>query len=305
MSPGAEGRGRAGKARTRETVISRFLGAGLRPRKALGQHFLHDPKILGEIAEAALLTSSDAVLEIGTGPGTLTRELAARAGRVLTVELDPRMLEFAEEEMSGVSGVRFLCADALGGKGELNPLLEAEVRALGPFKLVANLPYSIATQVLLALFSSGLPLSLGLVTIQRELAARILAAPPSRKYGPLSALLAFWATVERVRPLPPGAFWPPPEVSSEVIRIRPRPAPLGKREAYPAYRSWVHRLFSQRRKQVGGLLRDILGEEGASAALRTLGLKPTARPESIDPEGFVRMAEVAPAFRFDTVVYPP
>jgi 16S rRNA (adenine1518-N6/adenine1519-N6)-dimethyltransferase len=274
----------------RDTVFARLRRAGLAAKKGFGQHFLHDRKILAEIADAAGLDRSDTVLEVGTGPATLTREIAARAGRVLTVEIDRAMAEFARRELSGLDGVRLLRLDALDGKGGLNPSLVEELRRLGPFKAVANLPYGIATPFILSLFSSGLDARLAVFTVQRELAVRLRAAPGGRDYGPASVVLAFWATLEKVRTLPPGAFWPPPAVVSEVVRIRPRARPLGDPSLFPAYCSWAHRLFSQRRKQLGGLLREALEPAAVEPALKALDKEPRARPEEISPEGFLILA---------------
>ncbi len=282
-----------------DTVLARLKAAGLRPRKKLGQHFLHDPKILSEIADAARLEPGDAVLEVGTGPATLTRILAARAGRVLTVELDEEILSFARAELAGASNVSFFPGDAMDGKGGLNPALAADLRALGPFKLVANLPYSIATPLVIALLESGLPARLLVATVQKELALRLAASPGTRDYSPATVLLAYWARVEVVRSLPPGAFWPPPAVASAVVRIEPR-EPLGDRETYAAYAAWAHRLLSHRRKQVGGILRDAVGREAAETALALLRIAPTARPDAVSPEGFVRLAGGMPRFQFDS-----
>jgi 16S rRNA (adenine1518-N6/adenine1519-N6)-dimethyltransferase len=272
-------------------VIARLRRAGIRPRKGLGQHFLHDSKILAGIAEAGDIGADEVILEIGTGPGTLTRELSARAGRVITVDVDPVMIRFARKELRGRENVRFIEMDALDGKGSLNPDLRQEIEALGSFKLVSNLPYSIATPLLLSLFESRLPIRLAAVTLQKELAARLGARPSTRDYGPATVLLAFWARVEPVRVLPPGAFWPPPAVSSEVIRIVPHPAPIGEATVYPSYSWWAHRLFSQRRKQVGGLLREILGADKAVEALNGLGIQAQERPDRIHPNGYLLLAK--------------
>lgn len=303
MTPGIEGGVPESVGRRdpeRGGVIGRLRRAGIRPRKGLGQHFLHDPKILAGIAEAADLSPDDTVLEVGTGPGTLTRELAARAGRVITADLDPVMIQFAREELRDRGNVRFLEMDALDGKGSLNPALVQEIEALGSLKLVANLPYSIATPLLISLFESRLPIRLATVTLQKELAARLGAPPSTRDYGPATILLAFWARVEPVRALPPGAFWPPPAVSSEVIRILPHPEPLGEADVYPSYTWWAHRLLSQRRKQVGGLLREVLGAEKAAEALLGLGIPAQERPDRIPPIGYLFLARtygLPPIFR--------
>jgi 16S rRNA (adenine1518-N6/adenine1519-N6)-dimethyltransferase len=283
----------------KDTVLSRLRRAGLHPRKVLGQHFLHDPRILADIAEAAELGLGDAVLEVGTGPGTLTRVLAEKAGKVLTVEIDAEMLDFARAELQDRGNVQFLRADALDGKSGLGAEFRRELEALGPFKLVANLPYAVATPLLLALLESGLPLILGVVTIQKELATRLAAPSSTRDYGPATAIVSYWAHLRRVRTLPRGAFWPPPAVASEVVRLEPRPAPLGERSRYPSFRAWVHRLFTHRRKQLGGLLREALGEEEAGKALGVLALGPSARPEEIPPQGFVVLAERYPTIGFD------
>lgn len=274
----------------KNTVLGRLRRAGLLPHKRLGQHFLHDPGILAGIAGAAALGPGDTVLEVGTGPGTLTRFLAARAGQVLTVEVDPEILAFARQELLGLDTIRFFPADALDGKGALNPALVDELRRLGPFKLVANLPYSIATPLLLLLFASGLEVRLAIATVQKEVALRLGAAPGTKEYGPATVVLAFWATLEKIRTLPAGAFWPPPKVTSEVVRITPRPEPLGDPALFPPVQAWAHRLLGHRRKQVGGILRGLLGPGRAVKALGILGLDPQARPDSVTPLGFCALA---------------
>jgi 16S rRNA (adenine1518-N6/adenine1519-N6)-dimethyltransferase len=220
------------------------------------------------------------------------------------VEVDAGMLDFASSELRGAGNVELLLADALDGKGGLNPRVLERVRALGAFKLVANLPYSIATPLILAILESDLPVRGMLVTVQKELARRLGAPPDTRDYSPATVLLAFWATVEVLRTLPPGAFWPPPRVASAVTRIVPRP-PLGTMDLYQPYGAWAHRLLSQRRKQVGKLLREALGTRGGEEALRLLGLEASRRPDTVTPEGFFLLARKWPTFEFDSTLRAP
>jgi len=286
-------------------VLSRLRQAGLLPRKGLGQHFLHDPAILSQIASAGELTSGEAILEVGTGPGTLTRFLSGDGRRVITVEVDPAMLDFAREELAGREGITFLGFDALDGRGGLNPRLRRELEQVGPFKLVSNLPYGSATPLLLAVLESGLHLVLAIVTVQKEVAERLTAKLGTRDYSPLTVLAAYWAIADRLRVLPPGSFWPPPRVSSAVVKLRPHPKPFDSPEIYIAYRGWVHRLLSQRRKQLGGLLRDALGPAGEANALSLLALEPAVRPDRVPPRGFLRLAREFRSFEFDTPVTFP
>ena len=129
-------------------LLGRLKSAGLAPRKSLGQHFLHDPSILSSLVESAGVGKGSHVLEIGTGPGTLTRELASRSSSVLTVEIDERMGAFAAVELEGFDNVEILQLDALDGKRKLHPLLLERLEGLGEFTWVSNLPYKIATTVI-------------------------------------------------------------------------------------------------------------------------------------------------------------
>jgi 16S rRNA (adenine1518-N6/adenine1519-N6)-dimethyltransferase len=270
-------------------VLGRLRRAGLLPRKALGQHFLHDPKLLAALAEEARVGPGDSVLEIGTGPGTLTRELARRAGRVLTVDVDPRLLGFARQELKGFPNIQFHEGDALEGKGKaLSRDLVVRLRALEPFIWVSNLPYNVAATAIVLLLESGLEWTRASLLVQEEVAERIAAGPGEPAYGPTSALVAFWAGARLGRRVPAGAFWPPPRVTSRVLHLERGP-PLAPAGQYPGYRAWVRKLFAGRRKQLRALLRRALGPEG-DRALAAWGWDPSRRPETLAPEDFLRLA---------------
>ena len=286
MSSDARGESAAG-------VLARLRAAGLGPRKQLGQHFLHDPRLLSAIVSAAGVEAGDRVLEVGTGPGTLTREIARRAAEVVTVEVDPAMVAFARSELCGFENIRFVEADALDGKGRLAPELERAAASIEPFLWISNLPYGLAATLIVLLSESSLRWTRAALTVQDEVARRIAAGPEDPSYGPTSALVAYGASARLGKRIPPGAFWPPPRVTSRVLHLE-RKDPLGPPDLYPAYRSWVKRLFATRRKQIGGMLREALGEDAAARAMAQAGWKPSLRPDALGPRDFLFLAERYP-----------
>lgn len=276
-------------------VLLRLRREGFLPRKALGQHFLLDPRILGAIADAAGVGPSDVVFEVGTGPGTLTRELAGRARRVITVEVDAAIQAFARRELAEHDNIDYLCASVIARDGRLDPRVDAALRDAGPFLWVSNLPYNLATSLIVTVCESGLSWSRAALTVQAEVARRLTAVSPSRDYGPTTALVAYWADVRAGARIAPGSFSPAPKVDSRVLLVRRRD-PLGDPrdpDEYGRYRRWVKTLFAHRRKQVGRLLRQALGEEEGIAVCERLGWDPTRRPETLMPGDFLALARSA------------
>lgn len=286
--------GRSGRRTgTGSGTLARLREEGLSPRKSLGQHFLHDRSILEEIVAAADVGPEDRVLEVGTGPGLLTRQLAVRAQRVLTVEVDRRMMEFAGRELRDLPNIDFLEGDVLEGRTRLRGEVVAALRGLEPFLWVSNLPYGLATTLIVLLCESGLRWTRAALTVQEEVAERILAGAGDAAYGPVSALVAYWADARRGRRIVPGSFWPPPRVHSRVLVLERR-GPLGKVNEYPGFRHWVKALFPRRRKQIRRILRDILGREQATEVLAQTGWRPEARPEDLEPGDFLLLARSLP-----------
>lgn len=276
-------------------VLARLRDSGLAPRKRLGQHFLHDPQLLRALVSDAGVTASDHVFEVGTGPGTLTRELALRARSVLSVDVDPGLLAFARDEIGPTQNVELLEVNAIEKGLRLAGSLRDRLRSEGRFLWVSNLPYGIASPLIVAVLQAELPWASASVLVQDEVAERLASRPGSKTYGALTALVAFWARVTLGRKIPPGAFWPPPAVHSRVVHLEPS-GPLGRAEEFAPYSAWVKRLFQGRRKQVGGLLRGLLGPELARAAAINAQLLPSQRPEQLRPEDFLRLAREFPAF---------
>jgi len=243
---------------------------GLTPISGLGQHFLIDGNLLHLMVEEAGVGENDLVLEVGCGTGSLTVLLAQRGGHVIAVELDERLLEIAQEALARFDNVTFWKGDVLSGKHTLAPDLthitaERWTRRPGlHLKVVSDLPYKVATPVIVNLWESELPIELMLVTVQRELAERLVAQPGTKAYGALTVKVAVWAQAEVLRVLPASVFWPRPAVASAFVRLRRRREPLVGREEYRWLVGLVEALFRHRRKTLA---------RGLKVAGAELGLK--------------------------------
>ena len=279
-----------------------FARRGIAPQHRYGQNFLIDLNIHELIARAAQVEPVDVVLEVGPGAGALTALLAERASAVVAVEIDPALARLTAEAVSGRLNVRVLNKDALAGKHELDPEVVDNLKAglaVAPdrrLKLVANLPYNVATPLITNLLvHPELHPALMVVTIQLELAERLRAAPATAAYGGLSILVQALADVEVVRTLPPKVFWPRPAVDSAVVAIRPDPA----RRAAIADLPWFHRVvrevFLHRRKNLRGVLhgawKDRWTKAEVDALLADLGLDGQLRAEALDVAEFRALAD--------------
>src|SRR5947209_14982301 len=211
-------------------VKSLLDARGLRPKNKLGQNFLIDLNLLDLIVRTAELDRRDLVLEVGTGTGGLTTRLAEPAGAVLSVELDLAIHELARELVGPRPNVRLMRADALRTKNDLNPDVLAALAEMKQahhcerVKLVANLPYAVATPVVSNLLLSDVGIERMVVTVQWEIAERLMARPGTADYGALAVLVQSLADVELIRKLAPAVFWPRPQVESAVVRVRPSAA---------------------------------------------------------------------------------
>jgi 16S rRNA (adenine1518-N6/adenine1519-N6)-dimethyltransferase len=261
----------------REVIARHGLGA----RKALGQNFLLDLNLTGRIARAAAPLDGIEVCEIGPGPGGLTRALlAAGAGRVVAIERDERCVAALAELAEAYPGrLEIVAGDAL----ELDP---AALTA-APRKIVANLPYNIATPLLLRWLPGIAAYESLTLMFQKEVALRLAAAPRSKDYGRLSVVTQWLAEPLLQFDIPPRAFVPPPKVTSTVVRLLPRPQPLA-----PCRREDLERVtasaFGQRRKMLRQSLKSLGGDPGP--LLEAAGIPPTARAEEIGVEGFCALA---------------
>ncbi len=246
------------------------------------------------LLEAAAITPNDVVLEVGTGTGSLTALLAQKAAAVVTVEIDPQMFQLASEELHRVDNVVMLQVDALRTKNRLNPtVLEAVHAQLAAapgrrFKMVANLPYNIATPILSNLLGEEQPPQTMTATIQKELAERIAARPGSKDYGALSIWIQAQCRVEILRILPPEVFWPRPKVSSAFLQITLDETLRRRILDRPFFHQFVRAMFCHRRKflrsELSTVVKGRLGKPAVDAILSQLNLDGTARAESLDVE---------------------
>ena len=257
-----------------------------RPRKRLGQHFLNDPQILGDIADALAPGSTDTVVEIGPGRGALTTLLAARAGRVAAVELDTALAERLRAAYADDPRVTVHNRDVLDA-----PL--SEFAGTDDFLVAGNVPYYITTPILF--HALRVPRARRAVfLVQREVADRVIAAPGSEAYGALSANVQALATATLVRGVPPGAFTPAPKVASALIRVEPRPDPVISDAEQRGFSEFVIAAFGMRRKQMRRVLRTMRGitPDAAERALAAAGVRPDLRPEVLGPSEFATLWRV-------------
>jgi 16S rRNA (adenine1518-N6/adenine1519-N6)-dimethyltransferase len=249
------------------------------PKKSLGQHFLVDENMLGVIARLAELDPHDVALEIGPGLGVLTRVLATRCAHVHAVELDPR-LEPHLRDVVALPNVSLHWGDALRiDLGALEPQ---------PTKLVANLPYNVATPIV-AESLDGLPtLDLWCVMVQREVAERFFATPSTKAYGAVSVLVQLAARRTALHLVSRSVFRPPPNVDSAIVAFRRLALP----EHFPDIRRVVDGAFAHRRKTLANSLQlaGVAAREEVVAALAALGLDPSVRAEALEPPLFVELA---------------
>jgi 16S rRNA (adenine1518-N6/adenine1519-N6)-dimethyltransferase len=251
---------------TLSSIRKELSGRNLRPATGLGQHFLIDGNLLRLMVEEAAVVAGDLVLEVGCGTGSLTQLLAARAGHVIAVEVDERLLDIAREALRGCPNVTFWQGDVLARKHALAPQLADLIsQQLGEhpdrcFKMVSDLPYQVATPVIMNLLESELAPELMLVTVQRELAEKLTAQPGTRPYGAVTVKVAVRAEAKVLRLLRPSVFWPRPAVESAFVRLRRREEPLVSPTEYPGFARLVDTLFRHRRKTLGRGLA-ILGRE--------------------------------------------
>jgi 16S rRNA (adenine1518-N6/adenine1519-N6)-dimethyltransferase len=282
---------------THDDTEPRLLGAaevralaarlGIRPTKKLGQNFVIDANTVRRIVRVSKVDAADVVLEVGPGLGSLTLGLLGVASRVVAVEIDDVLAAalpdtVAERAASAVTRLDVVRADAL--RIDLLP-------GPPPTTLVANLPYNVAVPVVLHVLETFATIRSALVMVQAEVGDRMAAPPGSRTYGVPSAKIAWYARAERAGPIGRGVFWPAPNVDSALVRLvrRPPPATTATREQVFAV---VDAAFGQRRKSLRAALSGWAGSAAAAEeSLRSAGVDPGARGESLDIATFARMAE--------------
>jgi 16S rRNA (adenine1518-N6/adenine1519-N6)-dimethyltransferase len=252
-------------------------------RRALGQHFLRDPGIARAIVDLVAPTQRDLVVEIGPGQGALTVELARRGGRLIALEVDPRLIEALRRRLPEVE---IQHADARGW--DYGALARP---AGGRVLVVGNLPYSVSKPIVTALQAARRSIDVMALMLQREVAERLAAPPGGKVYGALSVLTQAGCDVELALRVPPGAFRPPPQVDSAVVRIRPRPESRVPEAMEGRFRDVVRAAFGRRRKTLPNALSEglhvPLGQ--AREATARAGVDPARRAETLTIPEFVAL----------------
>lgn len=276
--------------------VQRLLAEhGLRPSRALGQHFVADPNTVRRVVRLAGVGPGSAVVEVGPGLGSLTLALADAGAGVVAVEVDAGLAGVVREVVAG-RAVEVVEADALHVDWER--LLSRPVPGTGDdaaaWSLVANLPYNVATPLVVGVLEGAPRVRRLLVMVQREVGERLAASPGSGAYGAVSVKVAYWATASVVGRVPPTVFVPRPRVESALVRIerRDEPAVPASVVGYDRLVEVVRAGFAQRRKMLRRALAGVVGPEAFAAA----GVAPEARAEELDVEAWGRLAAVpAPA----------
>jgi 16S rRNA (adenine1518-N6/adenine1519-N6)-dimethyltransferase len=255
---------------------------GIKLTKSLGQNFLHDANQLRRIVELAQLSPTDRVLEIGPGLGPLTELLVERAGEVLAIEKDARLCAVL---LRRFTKLQLLQADAL-------KYLQTDSSDWSDWKVVSNLPYSVASPIIVELAQAAQPPMLMVVTLQLEVVRRLVAKAGHPDYGLLTLLVQLHYEPRENFKIPPGCFFPPPDVDSACIKLLRRKSPLLAKESEPVFRKVLKRGLSQRRKMMLKLLKQDWAVERLQAAFASVGLPETIRAEQVDLLTFVKLAEI-------------
>lgn len=274
---------------SRQQVQAWFDQTGGHPSRSLGQNFVVDPNTVRRIVRLADVGSTTKVVEIGAGLGSLTLALAETGASVLAVEIDRHVIDGLRENTSVRSNVMVLHADAMAL--DWNEVLPPEE---GPYTLVANLPYNIATPLIADLLDFVPQISVMLVMVQKEVADRFAAAPRTSAYGAVTVKVAYWAVARIVGVVPPTVFLPRPNVDSGLVRIdRHAGGPIVPEDVVRAQTIFglVKAGFAQRRKMLRGNLAGTVVESDFVAA----GVAPTARAEELDVHAWVRLATAVEA----------
>ena len=248
-------------------------------KKHLGQNFLYDPSILDNIISAAGLSGEDTVVEIGPGPGRLTRKLAEGVKKLIAIELDPELYERLKGDFIAYRNVEIIHADAL----------KFPFESIGEFKVVANIPYYITTPIIFRLHDAKKYLQSMTLTIQKEVAERIVARPGGKDYGVLTIMIQYFAQPELKFIIPKEAFRPMPKVDSALVhmKILGQPRVMVRDEA--VFSRLVRTAFSQRRKTLSNSLKGV--SDNIKDVLLQSGIDPQRRPETLSLEEFARLSD--------------
>jgi 16S rRNA (adenine1518-N6/adenine1519-N6)-dimethyltransferase len=261
---------------------------GLIPRKRLGQHFLIDRNILNKVIRTAKIEKEDVVLEVGPGLGEMTLALARHAKRVIAIEIDPKLVAILKKKMEDLPNVEVVRSDIL--RLSFNQFLEKEGQ---PIKVVANLPYQISTPLLFRFIESKEVFATFTLTLQKEVAERMVAPPGGKDYGPLSIFTQLFLDISVRFFIKPSAFFPPPKIESAVVHMAWKEKPIIETEDDAWFKRVVRACFGYRRKMLINALKhsEINLPESVELRMERIGIDPRRRPETLTIREFVSLSE--------------
>lgn len=276
--------------RTKE-ILNKY---GFSFKKSLGQNFLIDPNILRNIVSHANLTKDSGAIEVGPGIGALTEHLARVAKKVVSFEIDQRLLPVLEDTLSPYDNVKIVHSDIL--KADVAQVIEEEMSGIEDIMVVANLPYYVTTPILMKLLNDRLPIRGFVVMMQKEVADRITARPGTKEYGSLSIAIQYYCTAEVAMVVPKTVFMPQPNVDSAVIRLIRHEQPPVEVIDEDFLFEVTRASFAQRRKTIlnnlqSGLTEGKKNKEAILAALEKAGIDPSRRGETLTIEEFGCLAD--------------
>jgi 16S rRNA (adenine1518-N6/adenine1519-N6)-dimethyltransferase len=264
---------------------------GIRPVRSLGQSFLIDRNVTTKIVENSGIEKTDTVVEIGAGPGIMTRLIAEKAGKVIALEIDPKIVDALHKELGGTSNLEIVRCDVL--KYDFTSVLDDT--SAKKIKVIGNIPYNISSQILFRLIESRDMISSMTLMFQKEVADRIIAAPGGKEYGILSVITAMYALPTKVMTVSASCFYPKPKVDSTVVRMDVRQKPLYETCDSGLFSKIVRASFSKRRKTLVNSLKasDYIQSIGINldSILESIGIDGGRRGETLTVEEFGRLSE--------------
>jgi len=287
---------------TKHQIQQILESAGVSPKRRLGQHFLIDLNLMRLLVDCANIDSTDIVLEVGCGTGSLTEALAERAGVVIAVEIDNALAEIAEAELESCENVEIVNTDILKNKSTIsrivtNALTLARQKCPGRIMLVANLPYNVASPVMLNLLTGPVVADAMYVTVQKQVADRMTASPGSSDYGTLSIYLSAAGNVRTIRVLRPTVFWPAPQVHSAMVSFVRSKDKIERIRDMEFLSDIVNLFMGHRRKMLKActkFARDKLASiPDWPGIFQQCSIDPTQRPEQLSPQDYVALANLS------------
>jgi len=281
---------------TKQQIQQLLAETGAFPNRRLGQHFLIDLNLMRLLVETAQIESSDVVLEVGCGTGSLTEALAQQAGKVIAVELDRMLCTIAKNQLAKTENVEIINTDVLEKKRTLSSIVTkaielARKKYSGRLLLVANLPYNVASPVVLNLATGPTVAEAMCVTVQRQVAERMTAAPGSSEYGTLSVLLAATGDVKTIRVLKPTVFWPQPQVDSAMVTFVRQNEKVTRIKNIQLFSQTVNLFMGHRRKMLKACARLAYARTGRvanwPAIFEQCSIDPTQRPQQLSAEDYI------------------